>query len=253
MDPLWYSTCHYPWAKESSNHTVVGGLSVVNFLEIRGRFRTALLCLALCIVLALSQGCAKLGHAEPEASSSADQQNLPFHPSADQAADDTARPSVPSDQKPTLGAPFPRTAHSHILPAGTLITVQLESALPISRIHAGDRFTASVTGAVTAQGNILIAKGTMARGEVESSRPPTLRSSLLADPGYAQLDLTSIILDGKAVALQTSTLFAKGTLLSAISESDARSDDFQLIKGRRLTFRLTAPLMLGDQSSIANR
>jgi hypothetical protein len=231
----------------------VGGLSVDDFPEIRGRVRTEIFCSALCIALALSQGCAKLGRTEPEANPSADEQSLPFHPSADQAADDTARPAVPSDQKPALGAPFPRAAHTHILPAGTLITVQLENSLPILRIRAGDTFMASVSGAVTAQGDVLIAKGTMTKGEVESSRPPTLRSGLLADPGYAQLDLTSIMLDGKTVALQTSTLFAKGVLLSAISESDAHSDDFQLLKGRRLTFRLTAPLTLGDQNSIANR
>jgi len=210
----------------------------------------------LCIAIAQTQGCGRPGvfrQADADATSPTDAQNLPFHQGADPPADESARPNVPPDGKSEPSTSIPRFAHTRLLPAGTLITVQLENSLTISRIHAGDVFNASVAGPVAAQGEVLIIRGTMATGDVESARPPASRAALGVDPGYAQLVLSSLNIAGKTVPIQTSSLFAKGTLPAAAGEESPQSARFQLAKGRRLTFRLTAPLTLRDQSAIASR
>jgi hypothetical protein len=207
----------------------------------------------LCI--AIAQGCSRpsiFHQADSETSSSSDGQNLPFHQGADQPADDSVRPNVPTSSKSELVTSIPPITHSRLLPAGTLITVQLENPLTISRIHAGDVFSASVAGPIAAQGEVLISRGTLAAGDVESARLPASRVGLGVDPGYAQLVLTSLNIEGKNIPIQTSSLFAKGTLATAASE-DSPPTRFQLAKGRRLTFRLTAPLTLRDQNSLASR
>jgi hypothetical protein len=210
----------------------------------------------LCIAIAQTQGCGKPGifrQADADATSSADGQNLPFHQGTDQPADDSARPNVPSVGKSDLSTSIPRGAHSRFLPAGTLITVQLENSLTISHIRVGDVFNASVAGPVTGQGEVLIHRGTLAAGDVESSRSPASSAGLGIDPGYAQLILTSLNIEGKSVPIQTSSLFAKGTLPATTNQESPPSTRFQLAKGRRLTFRLSAPVTLRDQSSIASR
>jgi hypothetical protein len=210
----------------------------------------------LCIAIAQTQGCGRPGifrQADADTTSSTDAQNLPFHQGADQPPDDSARPNIPTDGKSELGTSLPRLAHTRFLPAGTLITVQLENSLTISRIHAGDVFNASVAGPVAAQGEVLISRGTLAAGDVESARPSASRVGFGVDSGYAQLVLTSLNVGGKSVPIQTSSLFAKGTLPATAGEESPESARFQLAKGRRLTFRLTAPLTLHDQSAIASR
>jgi len=68
------------------------------------------------------------------------EQNLPFHQNPERAVDDKVHPAVPADRKSAAGAPFRTASHSgpHSLPAGTLITVRLESALPISGVRPGE-------------------------------------------------------------------------------------------------------------------
>ena len=74
--------------------------------------------------------------------------------------------------------------------------------------------------------------------------------------GYFELTLDAITVAGKPVALQTSSLFARGTIQpSNISSgsSNIRSNSIRVQKGRRLTFRLTAPLIFDDPGLTANR
>jgi hypothetical protein len=143
-----------------------------------------------------------------------------------------------------------------------LITIQMESSLATARVSAGDSFTASVAGPLTMAGDTLVEGGTAVSGRVESAQPPEDRPGLSPDPGYIRLTLNTITIDGRALAVQTSSLFARGTFESRGSTSgpgssapgsNVRARDFWVQKGRRLTFRLTAPVMLVDPNSIANR
>lgn len=195
--------------------------------------------LCLAVGLSLSQGCAR---SEPlhrgDTGSSASEQKLPFHPDADQASTtEGAHPAVSLDPNATSGMPFRTGSHSRILPSGTLLTVQLEDALSTAKVRVGDPFVASVAASLAVDGDPLIERGAMATGHIESVRTD-------AGSGYFQLTLTAIAVEGRQLALQTSSLFAAGKA--------QQSDEIRVQKGRRLTFRLTSPVVLDEPKSVAN-
>jgi hypothetical protein len=209
-----------------------------------------------CLALSLSQGCARSEPSNPTNADSVDAQKLPFRPDADSAAvADSARPAPAPD--PKLSLPFRAGSHSRILPSGTLLTVQLEDSLSTINVHAGDAFTASVAAPLTIDGDTLVERGTAVTGRVESAQSQTDRPGLVPGSGYFRLTLNAITIEGRQLALQTSSLFARGqsanTLsLSSGAPSDLRTDSVQVQKGRRLTFRLTAPLTVNDPKSMAS-
>jgi hypothetical protein len=196
--------------------------------------------------LSLSQGCDR---SEPQhqtdKSSPVSEQNLPFHPDAQ----GTSASAISPDPKVASGLPF-RIAPQHILPSGTLLTVQLEDSLSTNKVRPGDTFTALVAAPLTIDGETLLKRGTAVSGRIESAQsltdhpggPSDLRYS---GSGYLRLTLSAITVEGKQLAVQTSSLFARGALQP--------SNDIQVQKGRRLTFRLTAPLSLDEPGSMANR
>ena len=116
--------------------------------------------------------------------------------------------------------------------------MQLENSLSAAKVRDGDSFTASVAAPLTIDGDPLIERGTVATGHVESVRSQ-------AGSGYFQLTLSALTVEGRPLALQTSSLFARGTL--------QQSDGVRVQKGRRLTFRLTSPVTLNEPKSMANR
>jgi hypothetical protein len=116
--------------------------------------------------------------------------------------------------------------------------VELVDALSTAKVRAGDTFMASVAAPLAIEGDALIERGTTATGHVESVRSQ-------AGSGYFQLTLSAITVEGRPLALQTSSLFARGTL--------QQPDGVRVQKGRRLTFRLTSPVTLNDSNSMATR
>jgi len=208
------------------------------------------------LAVSLSQGCARSGHlrrSDTDAKSPASTQEIPFHQNADHAPDYSARPAVPADPKPGGDAPFRSGLPALGLAAGTLVTVQLETPLAISQVHAGDAFTALVVGPIIVDGNTVVQRGTPVSGRVESAQPSAGRPGFGSDPGYVRLTLNAITVDGRELALQTSSLFARGTSANSLSSAKLLLNGFVISKGRRLTFRLTAPVPLADPNSIANR
>jgi len=208
----------------------------------------------LCVVLTLSQGCVRSEPSNPTDTSSAGEQKLPFRSDDDQASDsDGTHPGVPPDPKSATGLPFRASSQPRILPSGTLLTVQLEDSLSAGQVHAGDVFTASVAAPLTVDGNTLIERGTAVTGRVESTQLQ-LDHPGLPGSGYFQLTLNAISVEGRQLALQTSSLFARGASeQSNGSPWHLRQDGVRVPKGRRLTFRLTAPVTLNDPNSMANR
>jgi hypothetical protein len=171
-----------------------------------------------------------------ETGSAASNQALPFHPGSDQAsASDGAYPAVAPDPNAPSALPF--GSHAHVLPSGTLLTVELEKTLSTAEARAGDTFMASIAAPLAIDGNALIGRGTAATGRIESVRSQ-------AGSGYFQLTLNAITVEGKAIVLQTSSLFTKGTFQP--------SDEVRVLKGRRLTFRLTSPVTLTELKAVAN-
>ena len=194
--------------------------------------------LALGMSLGLTQSCARSQPSHPSGAASAvSEQKLPFHPTADQpSAAEGVHPAVSPDPKPAGTVPF--NSRAHTLPSGTLLTVQLQNSLSAAEVRDGDTFTASVAAPLTVDGDPLIERGTVATGHVESVRSQ-------AGSGYFQLKLSALTVEGRPLALQTSSLFARATMQP--------SDGVRVQKGRRLTFRLTSPVTLNEPKSMADR
>jgi hypothetical protein len=202
-----------------------------------------------CLALGLSQGCVRSERLKPEtasASSSGSKKQLPFHADVQQAAASEGPNSATSPDPKLPGTlPFPSASRTRVLPSGTLLTVQLEGPLSTAKVHAGDAFAASVAAALVVEGETVIERGAEVAGRVEAarSRPGS---------GYVRLTLNEISVGGAPVALQTSSLFARGTAKLGISSrnnpSAQQSDSVGVPKGRRLTFRLIAPVTLNDSN-----
>jgi hypothetical protein len=241
--------------------------------------RSALIAFCLALSLSLSPGCARPEPLHPaDASSPASEQELPFRSDSDQtSASDGARTgaqaAVSPDPKLASSLPFRAASHPRILPSGTLLTVQLEDSLVASKVRAGDAFTASVAAPLTIDGDTLIERGTAVIGRIESAQSQADRPGLVPGAGYFRLTLSAITVDGRQLVLQTSSLFTRGTLTEANVSSgggasyggpgsgnpgsgntpNAPSRSVRVQKGRRLTFRLTAPVTIDGPNSTANR
>ena len=210
------------------------------------RYRCALA--LFCLALGLSQGCVRSERLKPEtasASTSGSKKQLPFHADVQQAAASEGPNSANSPDPKLPGTlPFPSASRRRVLPSGTLLTVQLEGPLSTAKVHTGDAFAASVAAALVIEGETVIERGAEVAGRVEAarSRPGS---------GYVRLTLNEITVGGAPVALQTSSLFARGTVKQlGINPSAQQSGSVGVPKGRRLTFRLIAPVTLNESNSI---
>jgi hypothetical protein len=206
----------------------------------------ALVALCLALTLGFTQGCARSQPRQPsDATSTASAQKLPFHADTDQASSSDGAPAAAaSDPKQAASLPFRAVNHPLTLPAGTLLTVQLEDALSAAKVHAGDAFTASIAAPLPIDRDLLLEPGTPVVGRVESVRSQ-VRPGIFSGSGYFRLTLSSMTVAGRQIALQTSSLFARGAAQA--------SEGVRVQKGRRLTFRLTAPVTLDAAKSIASR
>ena len=241
LDVIWYSTCHLLVAENRATMPAMAKLR-----ENRERHAT-LVVFCLAASLGLNLGCAS---SEPlhrsDAGSPSSGQSLPFHADTDQGfASDGALAAAAPDPKEAASLPFQAGSRPRILPAGTLLTVQLENSLSTAKVRAGDVFRASVAAPVTIERDTFVERGTTITGRVESARSLADHPGLVPGAGYFRLTLSSITVQGKQLALQTSSLFARGTV--------DPSEGIAVQKGRRLTFRLTAPVTLDEANSVANR
>ena len=202
------------------------------------------------VALALLSGCSR-----PVSPRGNNQPGLPFHSDDDTAHAEGATPHPGTTDPGTTdagvhnmadGVPF-KTPSSWGAPAGTLLTVRLQSSLSTAKRDAGQTFAAVVTEPVMIAGRTVVPRNAEVRGRVEAANV----SSAGRNAGYLRLTLDSIHIDDRDVPLQTASLFARGTarasqypLASGNSSTPVapRPGVVRLRKGRRLTFRLTADL-----------
>jgi hypothetical protein len=217
--------------------------------DIKHRSCLATFLVLFCLALSLSQGCAGPDPLSHTGGGSPTGQTLPFHPDTVHASSgDGAPPALPSDPKSASELPFNAGSHTCVLPSGTLLTVQLSRSLSAARVHSGDAFGAVVADPITVNGETLVDRGTQVIGRIESAESEAGRVPAL---GYFQLRLDAITVGGNRVALETSSLFARGTARSSTISSGSSSVRVQ--KGRRLTFRLIAPVTLYDPNPLARQ
>ena len=154
------------------------------------------------------------------------------------------------------------------IPAGTEVTVRLQLALSSADSRAGDSFQAVLDEPVIVDGKTLVPRGTPVTGSVIAAKA----SGGEHDPGYLRVTLASMVLNGKSIALQTSSIFAKGGAyarrnIPTVKNSEVANKgvavavesgngnerslssghaDARFSTGRRLTFRLSQPLHLSS-------
>jgi hypothetical protein len=152
------------------------------------------------------------------------------------------------------------------IPAGTELTIRLQSALSSAKSRMGDSFPAVIDDPVIVAGRTIALRGATVTGSIVAAKA----SGDLHDPGYLRVTLTSIVVNGKTVPLRTSSIFAKGGSYgkrvgptTRISAADghgvpagsalqpAKGDepsftlghgDVRFSTGHRLTFRVAQPL-----------
>lgn len=176
------------------------------------------------ILLILSLLCACGRPPADTASNSADSQKLPFDRQPRSTGISPSQSLLPSTTK---------------LPEGTPIPIRLESALSSASSHAGDTFSATIDEAVAIDGQTLVARGTPATGRVLEAKP----SAGSTEPGYLRIVLVSLNVGGRAVMIETSSIFAKGGSReernpATGAASGATQKDIVFGVDRRLNFRL---------------
>ncbi|HWC16254.1 MAG TPA: hypothetical protein VG498_04540, partial [Terriglobales bacterium] len=85
------------------------------------------------------------------------------------------------------------------IPAGTRISVRMIDGVDSTKNRAGDRFQASLQEPLTADGNIIVAKGSDVYGRLAESK----ESGKFSGRSQLQLELTGIVVNGQTVPLVT--------------------------------------------------
>jgi hypothetical protein len=145
----------------------------------------------LVLVFALTLGCARQPNSQGTDEKAGDDQKLPFD-----------RDAQKNGISPT-GSLIPMPSS---LPAGTPITIRLQSGVSSASSQSGDTFEAVLDEPVVIQGQTVVPRGAAVTGRVVEAKA----SGHLQDPGYLRLTLDKISINGKAVAVQTSSIFVKG-------------------------------------------
>ena len=273
---IWHLTCDYPRPErratmelcppKGQSQSIMNRCLGKGALARRSRSLSTWPVLFLCVCLACVRPSGVVQG--PDASSSSNSPELPFHSarSTNSApAGDASAPALPPNSNPSDTLPFRPGTHPPSAERGTLLTVELGTSLVPTRIHPGDVFPATVAETVTIDGGTLIDAGTAVSGRVEAAQAAAPSVGLrgekarLLRAGYVRLTLTAMLVNGKTIALQTSSLFARASLPHSTKRSSVdpysslTASLYNVPRGRRLTFRLTAPLTLDQGSPLATR
>jgi hypothetical protein len=160
------------------------------------------------------------------------------------APSDGGATAVPDAAKSDPGLPF---RDGENLPAGTMITVRLQKDLTADNPDSSTMFDAVVDHAIVVAGATLVTRGTNVMGRVESAKTSMIKQN----QGYVRLTLATLSVGGRDLPMQTASLFARGNAAAPQdSENEAAMPVVHLEKGRRLTFRLTEPVLLASQQAV---
>jgi hypothetical protein len=147
------------------------------------------LVLSLALLLYVA-GCGVANNSQAAGTDSADNNQLPFDASAKKGILPT-QSLLPAEVT---------------VPAGTPISVRLQNAVSSATAGVGDSFDAVLDEPLVVNEQTVVPRGAAARGRVEAVR----RSGRLHNSGYLRIALTSVVADGKAMPIHTSSIFVAG-------------------------------------------
>ncbi len=178
-------------------------------------------------------------------------------PPAENSSNSTDSQKLPFDRPPRATGISPSQSvipSATKLPEGTPIPIRLQSTLSSASAHAGDIFPAVVDEPIVIDGQTLVDRGTPATGRVLEAKPSSRsggnspdRTQDSLEPGYLRVVLVSLEVGGRSVAIETSSIFAKGAfrkgrkaaagLSSGVGQAE-KNKDVELGIDRHLSFRL---------------
>lgn len=164
-------------------------------------------------LLALALGCNKApsnvpadeapnGQPAPVAQSS---QPAPFSNNA-AASPDAQQPTPVQDAQAGLEPSKSLVPAVLSIPAGTPVYIRLQCSVSSKSARAGDAFEAVVDEPIVVGGETVVPRGARATGRVVEAKS----SGRMHASGYLRLTLSSINLNGRAVPVETSSVFAQG-------------------------------------------
>lgn len=171
---------------------------------------------------------------------------VPFRDGDERSAADSgteSQASRPDGMERGSGVPF----REQTLPAGTLLTVRLETDISYDNSDATSAFAAVIDEPVVIEGATMVPRGATVAGRIQSGQPPTGT----VRRGYVRMTLNQMDIAGKDLPIQTSDLFARGDF--ALLQARADAGVVSLEQGRRLTFRLSEPASLSVSSAMPYR
>jgi hypothetical protein len=92
------------------------------------------------------------------------------------------------------------------VPAGTPVTIRLESSISSTTAQAGDTFGFTLVEPLLVNGRTVATSGASGVGRVIAAR----KSGRLHNSGYLRIAMTSIEIDGKQVPVESSSVFVSG-------------------------------------------
>ena len=136
-----------------------------------------------------------------------------------------------------------------VVPAGTPLTIRLQISVSSRTATAGESFSAILDQPIIVQGKDLVHRGTSISGTIVAVK----RYASAHAPAYLRLKLTQIIREGKAIPIESSSVFAKAGVPRGDGSAGEQSSGSGASATRRfahfsadhpLTFRLTAAVDL---------
>lgn len=162
-----------------------------------------------------------------------------------------SQPSFPSNAS---GGPVPFTENQPVtIPAGTTIYIRLQQAVTSAGAQAGQEFSAILDEPVMVENQTIVASGAALTGKVIAAR----ESGHLHNAGYLRISLLSLTVNGKALPLETNSVFAGGGTfrkhdLTFIGGAGAPAafvggqKEAGFRPGQQLAFRLTQPVNIAS-------
>lgn len=162
--------------------------------------------LAVAVLSSVLTGCSGV----PNSSQAANTDQTATTTQAGTAAPFAGEPATTTETKPEkkglFGSSRSLVPESVTVPAGTVVSVRLQNTVSSATASPGETFDAVLDEPLIVKGQTVADRGTPVTGRVVEAKS----SGRLHNSGYLRLTLASITINGKAVPVQTSSLFAKG-------------------------------------------